>query len=483
MLLSTCEPNTTLRHDEVLTMEETMEISPTARAGGLHQLIDSQKFGWFHAKVAILCFLIVVLDGFDTTLIGFVAPSIANHWHVSRRDLAPLVSAALMGVAIGALLSGPLADRYGRKVVLIVGVAWFGVLTLVSPLAPDVTWLAAFRLVTGLGLGATISNASTLAAEYAPARNRSATVTSVLCGFTLGSAAGGFAAAMLMKHWGWPSVFYVCGALSLLLVPVLILALPESIHFMVSRRRSPAKIERLLQRVADNELPYAETIARETAARVSAPIPRTTASSKLFGLSSVMLWLAFFCVSLSGYILLGWLPMLLSDAGFSPQHGAVILGIFQTAGVIGVLSLGWLMDRWNPHLALAGAFLFGAIAFFSLGSAVHDAVFLGILIAATGFFIGGSGSGIFALAALTYPTDVRATGTSWMSACGRLGGILSGFVGAYLLSRGWTLTQVAMLMSLPVLVSCAAIVIKWVRLKYPRNTVPTRVDGIDKQMS
>jgi MFS transporter, AAHS family, 4-hydroxybenzoate transporter len=447
-----------------------METNADGRDIKLYQLLDNQKLNRFHCKVAALCFLVIVLDGFDTTLIGFIAPALTRVWHVSRQDLGPLVSAALLGIAIGSFSAGPIADKCGRKTVLVGGVLFFAVMTLVSAVTHDLGTLTALRLLTGLGLGATIPNASTLAAEYAPLRNRAGIVTFVLCGFTIGSSAGGFASAWLIRHAGWQSVLVACGGIALLVVPLLAYALPESLHFLAAKGAPDSRVRALLAKVAG---PAAFANGRLVAQKKpSCMNPVAQVLSRGLHLQSVALWTAFFMASFTVYVLVGWLPLLLTDAGFSTRDAAVTGGFFQTGGAIGVLVLGRLMDRWSPHIALTLAYAASGILIFLLGRTGGNLTWLTTLACVTGFCIAGANAGIFALSALTYPTASRATGTSWMSGVGRFGAILSGFVGAHLLGSGRNLSQVTGLLIVPIFIAALAILIKWIYVRRAGTDTP-----------
>ena len=443
-------------------MNVSFNSQPGVRSVQLTDLIEAQPFGKFHSKVIALCFLIIFLDGFDTTLIGFIAPALVQDWHIDRHALGPVVSAALLGIALGSFAAGPIADRYGRKVVLVGGVLWFAVMTLASPFAPDLHWLTAFRLLTGLGLGATIPNACTLASEYAPHKHRAAAVTTVLCGFTIGSAAGGFVSSWVIRYWGWEGVLFTCGGAGLLLVPLLMWQMPESLQFMIKKGGAAKRIQAVLRKLAPG-VERSELLADviESDASTQAKNPITAILSAQQRRATFALWCAFFMASFAVYILIGWLPMLVADAGFTVGDAAMTAGVFQTGGAIGVILLGRAMDRWNPHLVLAGAYLGSAALIFLLGGAGSHLTLLMAYAGMAGFCIAGANSGIFALAAISYPTAMRATGISWMSGVGRFGAILSGFVGAQLLGSGWTLLQVTGMLTVPVLIAAAAVLLKW----------------------
>ena len=200
----------------------------------VQEVLNEHPFSRFQWLIFSLCFLIVLLDGFDTAAIGYIAPSLLAEWGISKPDLAPVLSAALFGLAGGALFAGPLADKLGRKAVLVGSVLVFALACLGSGFSPDLTTLVVLRFVTGVGLGAAMPNAVTLMSEYCPDKRRATLTNAMFCGFPLGAAFGGFLAAWMIPHFGWRSVLYLGGLAPLLLVVALALVLPESVRYMVA---------------------------------------------------------------------------------------------------------------------------------------------------------------------------------------------------------------------------------------------------------
>ena len=199
----------------------------TATAIDVTTFINERKVGRFQLLVVGLCALTVFLDGYDTQSIAFVAPSIAREWQLSREALGPIFVASLVGLLIGALLFGPVADKIGRRWVVLTCTATFGVFTIITATSTNETQLLIFRFITGLGLGGAMPNAIALTAEYCPERRRATLVMIMFTGFSLGAAAAGGLAAGLIPHFGWRSVWYVGGLLPLILLPVQYAALPE----------------------------------------------------------------------------------------------------------------------------------------------------------------------------------------------------------------------------------------------------------------
>ncbi len=216
--------------------------------------INAQPLSGYQWRVVALCFLIVFLDGLDTAAMGFIAPALSQDWGIDRASLGPVMSAALIGMVFGALGSGPLADRFGRKVVLVFAVFLFGLFSLASAYSSNIDQLLVLRLLTGLGLGAAMPNATTLLSEYTPERLKSLLVTSMFCGFNLGMACGGFVSAKLIPSMGWHSLLMLGGILPLILAVVLMVWLPESARFLVVRNRGAERIRKVLAPIAPKAL-------------------------------------------------------------------------------------------------------------------------------------------------------------------------------------------------------------------------------------
>ncbi|WP_080745366.1 MFS transporter [Cupriavidus necator] len=437
----------------------------------VQDFIDSHKFSGFQWIILVLCFLILAADGFDTAAIGFIAPALVKQWGVSKSALGPVMSAALFGLAAGALLAGPLADRIGRKIVLVVSILWFGGWSLASATAGSIEALTVMRFLTGIGLGAAMPNAVTLMSEYSPAKRRGLAVNTMFCGFTLGASAGGFVAAWLIPEYGWTSVLVVGGVAPLLLAIALVAMLPESVRFMVTHHAPAARIAQVLARIAPARLTGAETfVVREQGESVQCS-PLGQILSHRFALSSVMLWVTYFMGLLVFYLLTSWLPTLITDTGLPIQSAAIITALFPLGGCVGTVATGWLMDRSSPYRVVALAYAVAGVLIFTVGYGAGSLVLLGVLVFGAGICMNGAQSSMPTLAAAFYPTNCRATGVSWMLGMGRFGGISGALLGAQLVGLGWSFTTIFGLLAVPALVASLALLATGVRNRNAGGTL------------
>ena len=223
---------------------------PPNRSVDVQTFLNENPFSPYQWLTFALCFFIVLLDGFDTAAIGYIAPSLITEWGVQRPALAPVLSAALFGLAFGALSSGPLADRFGRKKVLVGSVLVMGVACLSSAFSAELDHLVIWRFITGLGLGAAMPNAVTLMSEYCPDGRRATLTNAMFCGFPLGAAFGGFLAAWMIPQWGWRSVLILGGVAPLILTVLLVVLLPESVRYMVAKNEPVERIRAVLRRIS-----------------------------------------------------------------------------------------------------------------------------------------------------------------------------------------------------------------------------------------
>lgn len=418
--------------------------------------IDARPISAFQWFLVAMCFLVVVADGMDVAIMGFVTPSILQEWDISRPAFGLVLSAAPFGLVIGALVAGPSSDRFGRKPVLIASILLFGALTLLAAYASSPAEMAVLRLLAGMGMGAAMPNATTLLSEYAPQRRRSLMITVMFTGFNLGSAAIGFAAASLIPAYGWRSVMVLGGLVPLALVPLLLLFLPESARLLALRGAASSRIAAVLSRVAAHRFGGGETFVT-----TEPPLPPRKPIGIIFargyGATTVSLWVTYFMGLLVIYLLTGWLPTIMKDAGLSISTAANVTAMFQIGGTVGAIAVGWTMDRVRPAVVIGAAYLCGGLCVLVLSQMGVLSPGLAALVFSAGFCMSGAQTGLNAYAPGCYPTLARATGVSWMLGIGRFGSILGSAIGGALLGLGWGFGAILAVLAVPAV--CAAVAI------------------------
>ncbi|HEX7007317.1 MAG TPA: MFS transporter [Alphaproteobacteria bacterium] len=422
------------------------------------EAIDRNRVSRFQILVIVLCGFVAVLDGFDTQAIAFVAPVIAAQWGIETSSFGSVFGAGLLGLMAGALIFGPIADRVGRKLVIVVSTIVFGVFALLTATAGSIDELLLYRVLTGIGLGGAMPNIIALTSEYAPARLRATLVTIMFCGFPFGAVLGGAIAAQIIPDHGWQSVFVLGGVLPLLLAAVLLPALPESIRFLVARGRQPeraAAIMRRIDRTLAAEAGDSYVVAEQSAA--GAPVAQLFAGGRA-GVT-ILLWIVFFMNLLMMYFLINWLPTVLAQAGLPVERAIIATVLLNLGGIIGGLALGRLIDRRGPYRVLATAYLGAAVFTALIGVADISVGAIMATVFVTGFCIIGAQFGMNALAADYYPTAVRSTGVGWALGIGRIGSILGPVIGGLLLALEWPTSSLFLAAALPALISVAAVVL------------------------
>ena len=383
--------------------------------------------------------------------IGFIAPAMREEWHLSPAALAPVFGAGLFGLTIGALLFGPLADKFGRKTILMFCVVFFGMASLASAYSGSFGMLIVLRFLTGLGLGGAMPNSVTLSSEYAPSKHRSVLVTTMFCGFTLGSALGGIGGAHLVGAYGWRSVLIAGGILPLALLPLLALYLPESVRYLVMRGTHFHQVRRILQRIAPAEALGEACFSTPEKAKPGFPVARLFDPEVRRG--TLFLWLTFFMSLLVIYLLSSWLPTLIKSSGLSLRDASLITAMFQVGGTIGAIVLGNMMDHHGPQRVLGITYILAGVFAAAIGSSTTNITLLVAMVFGAGFCVSGAQVGANAFAAGFYPTDSRATGVSWASGIGRIGSILGSMAGGFMLSLGWGLPLIFLLVAIPAVIA------------------------------
>jgi AAHS family 4-hydroxybenzoate transporter-like MFS transporter len=396
----------------------------------LEQLIDDHGLSRFQTLTILICTVVCLLDGFDTQCVAFVAPVIARDWGFSAASFGPVFAAGLAGGLVGAATLGRVADRIGRRPVLLLAMGVIAIGSLITPMSASLGELIACRVITGFGLGAALPAIIALTSEYAPQRWRTSAVTAMFCSFPLGAVLGALAGGPLIAHQGWQAVFLVGGALPLLMLPLIAVCMPESLAWLAARG-DVDRTTRIVERLGRRALWNGELTTG------SKPEPQRESLFELMadgrGPVTLLLGTAFFVSLLLVYLLVNWLPTLAVTAGKTVAQGALTSAALNLSGIVGSLIIAPIGDRKGPHVTIALAYGLGALLILVLAGVtdVGRSVFLFSTLA--GLFCVGAQMCLLALATVTYPVELRGSSVGLLMAVGRLGAIVGPIVGGLLI--------------------------------------------------
>lgn len=432
-----------------------MDRERNAGAIDIESIIDAAPLSKLIVAVVFMCAMVALLDGFDTLAISYVAPSIAADWHLSKQAFGPIFAAHYAGAAVGAAAFGMLADRWGRRPVIMGSTAMFGIFALCTPFTHDVNSLLLARALTGIGLGGALSNVISLVSEYAPARLRATLVSVMYAAFPVGGVIGGPLSAYVMASHGWRAVFLIGGIAPLVLLVFLVVALPESVRFLVSKGRPEQEVAALLRRVAP-----ALQLSGKLSFRVqpgASRLPLREIFSNNYARATTLLWIASFATQLVIVYVITWMPTLLKAAGLPLSRAIITSAVFSVGGIAGSLLLARIIDRSKSYRALERAYLLAALTIGAIGFSTPSALVLFVVVGLAGIFIVGAQVNLSAYSATVYPTTIRSTGLGWIIGVGRVGAIMGALVGTVFVNAALTLEAQYMVAALPALAAGMAV--------------------------
>jgi benzoate transport len=408
----------------------------------------------FQVVVVAVCVMICMIDGYDVLAVAFTSSHIVTEWGLGPRQLGLLFSGGLAGMCLGALVLSPLADRFGRRPIILGGLVLITVGMLLSAVAPGFLQFLFLRFVTGLGVGALLASANTLVAEYSSDRWRSFALSTFATGYPIGATLGGFLAVALTESFGWRSVFVVGGLLSGLLIPLILWRVPESLDFLIERRPPQAleKANRLARRL--NIPPFAvlpEPRAGGERSRMALLFSRD------FYRRTLLICTAYFMVLVTIYFFLNWTPRIMVGMGIADASAVTGSVMINLGGAIGGIAFGLFAIRWNPMLLTAIFFIFAFIFMMVFALSGSSLLWLLALAFVSGFFLFAGSVGLYSIVASIYPTGVRATGTGMALAIGRLGAVVGPYGAGVFISYGWSRPLYFLVLTLPLVIAALAV--------------------------
>jgi AAHS family 4-hydroxybenzoate transporter-like MFS transporter len=413
----------------------------------IDSVLDSVRFRGLPLLVMICAVAILVLDGFDIQIIGFAAPALTREFGIEREALGTVLAAALLGMAAGAFAGGLAGDRWGRRPMLIASTAVIGVATLAVAMAQSIDSLMFWRLITGIGLGGTLPNATALMAEFAPPRWRSQAIAATIIGVPAGGMIGAAIAAGIVPAGGWRLLFMIGAVLPLLLALIMYFILPESARFLTTRVGRHGELAVLLGRIIPGRTySGAESFVLSAPAEIESAGLRALFSRGLVR-DTIATWLVFGTNVFAVYAFFNWIAVVLTSMGLDIATAVRASFVFNLSGVIGAVANAWIIARFGSRWSLAVMAALAVAALFYLSQLpmggvdpkrLLPALMAGVAVA--GLAINAVQIGMYAVSAHIYPTACRSSGVGWALGVGRLGGILSSFGGALLLAQGGSQT-------------------------------------------
>ena len=419
-------------------------------------LLDERGLSSFHVKLIAWSVLMVLIDGYDINAVAFAAPSLVKEWGLKPNALGPVLSASLIGILFGSALFGWIGDRYGRKAALIWSNIIFGAFTLAVAYTSDLNQIFWLRLLAGFGIGGVIPNAVAINAESAPRRMRAALAILAVSCVPLGGAIPGFVAAVLVPAQGWQVLFYIGGIVPIVIALAAWIGLPESIKFMALHERRRRRIEATLQSIHPGyKVPANARFVIEDEKQFPGFNPIYLFHDGL-AVITPLVWLLF-ALNLMGYFfLISWMPLAMTAAKLPSQTAALAGALFQVGGTVGAAGLCWWMQR-HRFLALSIMFALSAPVVALIGyAAMTSQTILLITTFLAGLLVLGVQNGMNGVAAMIYPTSLRANGSGWELGIGRLGAIVGPLAGALFI--GLPVERLYLWGALPFLITAVACV-------------------------
>lgn len=439
---------------------ETATTSET-RALTVGEVMDSRPLGSFQTATILLCSLVIIFDGFDTQSLGLLAPSMSESLNIPLKYFGTILSAALFGLMIASLVMGPVADRWGRKWVLVLSVFTFAFFMMLTARATSFEALVILRFLTGLGLGGAIPNAVALACEYAPKRLVPTVVGCIMAGMPLGQVLAGRAALILLPtRLGWRAIFYLGGILPILVAIALILWLPESVRFLTVRSGDKRKIATILGRISP-ELAELNLRPDHSQDREKQGLSVKHLFAEGRTAATLLLWAPFFMNLLILYFIVSWLPAMLREVHMPISAGVAAATIFGLGSIPGSIAQGPITVRLGSYASLLSEFGLLVLLCASLGWVATSLRLVMAVAFVLGFTVTGIQAGLNSLAASYYPTSIRSTGVGWALGIGRIGSVTGPMLGGILLKIGWTPQRILFATSVPALCAGLAIVLSY----------------------
>ena len=440
--------------------------APALSSNVVAEVIDNGQISGQQILVVGLCMFFNMLDGFDITAMAIVASAVSQELQLTADRLGLIFSFALAGMMTGAMFLAPVSDIIGRRKLIILSVTLVGVSVLLTANATTLTEFVILRFVSGLGAGAMLACQATLAAEYSPEKYRSLSVAATTAGYPFGAMMTAVVAGFIMPEYGWRGMFWFGGGVTLTMGFVAWAFIPESLKYLLERRPANAlqRINTILLKLKKDTLDELPVVAREAVGKARGFVgTMTSLLAREHRVVTLILWASFFLCFATLYFLMSWIPKLMEQSGYSAETGHFAFFLFNLGGVIGIFTLGALSTRWKLT-NLVFVFLFSsAVCMVIFASAPNQLTFLLTVIFFMGILQQGGFTGLYAVAAKVYPTEIRSTGIGWAIGLGRSGAVVGPAAAGFLIAAGFSMSANYYVFAVPM--ALGGMISYWLKVK------------------
>jgi benzoate transport len=433
-------------------------VTVQGQSSSVKELSGDDRWSARQVLIVAICFMLNMLDGMDVLILSYIAPALSVDWRISPESLGVVFSASLAGMAAGGLLVAPLADRFGRRKLILASLVMMAAAMFGSGLASSITELLISRFIVGIGIGTVLASMAALTAEYAPARHRTFAVGFLQAGYPVGATLTGFLVAQHIEAHGWQAMLLGAATLCLLLIPLVFAFLPESVEFLLSRQPANAlqRANRLL--VVIGRAPLEALPERKSAQAEHVGLRGLLSEGR--AASTMLLWLAITFSFMTLYFVISWIPKLAVEAGL-PAKDAIYAGaIFNIGAFVGISLLSYVAMRFDLRRLILGYMLLAAVALVVFGAVSMPLAATLLTAFLIGVFVQGGFNGCYPLATSLYPAEARSTGIGWAMGIGRIGAVIGPMLGGFLLAEKVSLPVIFTVFAVPVVLAgfCASLI-------------------------
>tara|TARA_A200000113_G_scaffold94773_1_gene84714 strand:- start:21 stop:1310 length:1290 start_codon:yes stop_codon:yes gene_type:complete len=411
--------------------------------------IDSRNISFFQYLIIFICFFLNIIDGMDVLVISYTAPVIASSWDISFETLGVVFSSGVLGMAIGALLLAPYADKIGRKKIILMSTIIISIGILLTGFSKNIYHLIFLRFLSGIGIGTMLASTVSLVSEYTPNRSRDFWVSFILAGYPIGAILAGYLSNYILKYYSWEVVYIIFGLISIFFIPIIYFFLLESVDFLIKNQPKNvlSRVNLILKKLDFSKIDFLPSKIN-----IGSKIPVNSLFQTKYIDSTIKLWTAFFFSFACLYFLISWIPKMVTELGLSLELGIYSGTVFNIGAFFGIVTQGYFSSKFGLKKIIS---IFLIFTFLIMTQIQHffGSDWMLLIFGALGFTIQGGFVGLYSVAARIYPTEFRTTGVGWGIGAGRLGAVLGPLVAGILIGAGISVSMNFIIFAIPALIA------------------------------